>query len=160
VDAQAVVVTAGAWAKSLLSSANITLDVWPTRETVGFFDIDVAPPTVVEWGHPALYALPSGDRTIKAAEHIAGAACDPDEEGTINAASLERVRDWVGTRFPGASTSPRFAETCLYTNTSDERFVLERHDRIVVGSPCSGHGFKFAPWVGERLADLAEETLG
>ena len=36
VDAQAVVVTAGAWAKSLLSSANITLDVWPTRETVGF----------------------------------------------------------------------------------------------------------------------------
>jgi sarcosine oxidase len=45
-------------------------------------------------------------------------------------------------------------DTCLYTNTDDERFILERHGRIVVGSACSGHGFKFAPVVGERLADL------
>ena len=40
----------------------------------------------------------------------------------------------------------------MYTNTSDERFILERHDRVVVGSACSGHGFKFAPLIGERLA--------
>ena len=47
------------------------------------------------------------------------------------------------------------AETCLYTNTADERFVLERRGNLVVGSPCSGHGFKFAPLIGERLAALA-----
>ena len=41
----------------------------------------------------------------------------------------------------------------------DDRFFLERHGRIVVGSPCSGHGFKFAPAVGERLAALATEAL-
>jgi sarcosine oxidase len=46
-------------------------------------------------------------------------------------------------------------ETCLYTNTEDESFVLERRGRLVVGSPCSGHGFKFAPLIGERLASLA-----
>ena len=43
----------------------------------------------------------------------------------------------------------------FYTTTADERFVLERHGRIVVGSACSGHGFKFAPAIGERLAALA-----
>ena len=45
---------------------------------------------------------------------------------------------------------------CIYTNTTDEHFVLGRHGDIVVGSACSGHGFKFAPLIGQRLADLAE----
>jgi sarcosine oxidase len=43
----------------------------------------------------------------------------------------------------------------MYTTTADQNFVLERRGRVVVGSPCSGHGFKFAPAVGRRLADLA-----
>ena len=47
----------------------------------------------------------------------------------------------------------------MYTTTADESFVLERRGRIVVGSPCSGHGFKFAPAIGERLADLALEAV-
>lgn len=158
--ASAVVVTAGAWAAPLLESAGISLNVKPTRETVAFFDLDETPPTLVEWGHPAIYALPSGDRTLKVGEHIAGSPANPDEEGTLDDDSIARVREWVRMRFPGASPSPRYAETCFYTNTSDEHFVLERDGRIVVGSPCSGHGFKFAPWVGEKLADLAEETLG
>jgi len=46
----------------------------------------------------------------------------------------------------------------MYTTTADETFILERCDRLVVGSPCSGHGFKFAPAIGERLADLAEQA--
>jgi len=40
-------------------------------------------------------------------------------------------------------------------DTEDERFILERHGRVVIGSACSGHGFKFAPAIGRRLADLA-----
>jgi sarcosine oxidase len=43
----------------------------------------------------------------------------------------------------------------MYTNTADESFILERHGAIVLGSACSGHGFKFAPLIGERLARLA-----
>jgi sarcosine oxidase len=46
----------------------------------------------------------------------------------------------------------------LYTNTLDERFIIERHGRVVVGSACSGHGFKFAPAVGEQLAALVHEV--
>jgi sarcosine oxidase len=43
----------------------------------------------------------------------------------------------------------------VYTTTPDQTFVLDRRGRVVVGSACSGHGFKFAPAVGRRLADLA-----
>ena len=50
-------------------------------------------------------------------------------------------------------------ETCLYTIRENDEFLLERRGRIVVGSPCSGHGFKFAPVVGQRLAALALEAL-
>ena len=46
-------------------------------------------------------------------------------------------------------------QTTLYTTTADEQFILERRGRVVVGSACSGHGFKFAPAVGRRLAELA-----
>jgi sarcosine oxidase len=60
----------------------------------------------------------------------------------------------VSERFPAAEPAPAALDTCLYTSTEDERFVLERRGRYVVGSACSGHGFKFAPAVGKRLADL------
>ena len=46
----------------------------------------------------------------------------------------------------------------MYTTTADESFILERRGRLVVGSPSSGHGFKFAPAIGERLAALATQA--
>jgi sarcosine oxidase len=66
---------------------------------------------------------------------------------------------WTRGIFHLADSSPAAAETCLYTSTQDERFVVERRGRTVVGSACSGHGFKFAPAIGERLAALAVEAL-
>ena len=49
------------------------------------------------------------------------------------------------------------AATCLYTNTPDGHFLLDRHPqhaRVLIVSPCSGHGFKFCPVIGEIAADL------
>ena len=60
---------------------------------------------------------------------------------------------WAGRRFTGLR--PAGSETCLYTTTPDEDFVLDRMGPVVVGSACSGHGFKFAPLIGECLAALA-----
>ena len=60
--------------------------------------------------------------------------------------------------YPAADPSPRGAETCLYTNIEDDAFVTERHGPIVVCSACSGHGFKFAPAVGTRVAALVESS--
>ncbi|MGH2747009.1 MAG: FAD-dependent oxidoreductase [Actinomycetota bacterium] len=154
--APVAVVTAGAWARGLLEPVGIDLPTRATRETVGFFAHDGETlPTLVEWGPPHIYALPSPGQGIKAGEHIAGPTTDPDEDGSVNEESIKRVAAWVAERFPHAHPVPHHAETCLYTNTDDERFILERHGPIVVGSPCSGHGFKFAPLIGRRLADLA-----
>ena len=156
VVATAVVVTAGAWAKSLLEQVGVNLPVRPTRETVAYFDFDgPPPPTLVEWGDPSIYSLPSPGQGIKAGQHIAGPPTDPDDVGGVNRESVETVSRWVAERYPSASHTPHLAETCIYTNTDDEAFILERHGPIVVGSPCSGHGFKFAPLIGERLAALA-----
>ena len=70
-------------------------------------------------------------------------------------AIVERISAWVRERFPDVDPEPVEAQTCLYTTTADEHFILERRGRVVVGSACSGHGFKFAPAVGRRLAELA-----
>ena len=159
------VVTSGGWAAPLLATAGVTLDVKPTRETVAYFSIGESPPTLVEWrgagsagpqdDGPSIYALPAPGLGLKAGEHIAGPPTDPDRPGEANLESVERISAWVAHRFLGADPTPARTETCIYTNTPDEHFVLERHGPIVVGSPCSGHGFKFAPLIGKRLAELA-----
>ena len=151
-----VVVTAGPWAKKLLQPLGIDLPVRPTRETIAYFACETSRlPTVVEWGDPSIYALASPGQGLKVGEHIAGPVADPDEEQHFSAESVGRLKAWVADRYPGAESEPRLAETCFYTNTKDESFILERRGSIVVGSPCSGHGFKFAPLIGKRLADLA-----
>jgi monomeric sarcosine oxidase len=157
--ADTVVVTAGAWAKSLLEDVDIDLPVRPTRETVAYWNLGDRPPTLVEWGDPSVYSLWSPVYGLRAGEHIAGPHTDPDEQGRVNDESIGRLKVWIATRFPRIDPEPVHTETCLYTNTDDERFILERHGRVVVGSPCSGHGFKFAPVIGKRLADMATESL-
>ena len=149
------VVTAGAWARDLLEPAGFGLKVRPTRETVAYFRLAEPVPTLLEWGGHVTYALPNPGEGLKAAEHAVGPETDPEEEDGPDRGSVDRVRAWVRRRFAAADPEPHRAEACLYTNTADEAFVLERRGRLIVGSPCSGHGFKFAPLIGERLAKLA-----
>ncbi|MEA2498070.1 MAG: sarcosine oxidase [Actinomycetota bacterium] len=159
--AASAVVTAGAWARDLLGPAGIDLDTVPTRETVAYFEhvTDRPMPSLVDWSEPAVYALATDDaNTIKVGEHHAGPVTEPDAPGSLDEGSVARLQRWAAERLPGVRPRPLRAETCIYTNTPDERFVLERHDRIVVGSPCSGHGYKFAPLIGKRLAALALEV--
>ncbi|MFN2594600.1 MAG: FAD-dependent oxidoreductase [Actinomycetota bacterium] len=158
IRADVCVVTAGAWSKPLLERAGIELDVSPSLETIVYLKAPGPPLPLVEWGSPAAFALPSlgyGDDVIRTGFHIAGPTTDPETEGTVEPAAVAEVVDWVTRRIEDVDPSPVVTETCIYTNTDDEHFVLERHGGIVVGSPCSGHGFKFAPLIGERLADLA-----
>jgi monomeric sarcosine oxidase len=155
IHAGTVLVTAGGWARDLLASLDIELDVVPTRETVAYFRTKIEPvPVLVAWSRPAFYALPSVGLGIKAGEHIAGPKAHPDDDGGPDAASLDRLARGVVERFAHADPRPHRVETCFYTNTADARFVLERHGAVVVGSPCSGHGFKFAPLIGRLLAEL------
>jgi sarcosine oxidase len=155
--ARVAVVTAGGWARPLLAAAGIDLPVVPTRETVAYFALadELSVPTLVDWEDPAFFALASPGQGLKAGLHHAGPVTDPSDVGDVSEQVVERVSSWVAGRYPGANPVPHHAETCIYTNTDDERFILERHGPIVVGSVCSGHGFKFAPLTGELLADLA-----
>jgi sarcosine oxidase len=161
IRAGVAVVTAGAWARSLLERAGIERPTRATRETVAYFrlpaGVEESIPTVVDWGRPAVYALPSPAQGVKAGEHQAGPTIDPDVDGPPDDGSVARLSAWVADRYPGVDRKAHLVETCLYTNTEDDHFVLERHGPIVVGSPCSGHGFKFAPLIGERLAALAAD---
>lgn len=154
-DADVVVVTAGAWVRRLVPDVPVRV----TRETVAYFRREGSPPpSVVELGESrghAMYALHDPLHGVKVGAHHAGAEVDPDEEGRPDPEVVARIADWVASRLPDVSPEPVAAETCLYTTTPDESFVLERRGRVVVGSACSGHGFKFAPAVGRRLAALA-----
>ena len=62
------------------------------------------------------------------------ATADPDEEGAPDPAIVDWTSDWVARRYRDVEPRPLSADTCFYTTTPDESFVLERHDRIVVGS--------------------------
>jgi len=152
-DADVVVVAAGGWVRDLLG-----LDVVVTRETVVYFELDRPVPSVIDYGtgpSESMYSLRDPRYGLKAGAHQAGVPADPDEPGGPDEALVEATVEWVRRRFPEASPEPVAFDTCLYTSTSDHSFVLERRGRIVVASACSGHGFKFAPAVGARIAALA-----
>lgn len=174
IRSRAVVVAAGAWAQELLAPLGIELPVIPTQETVVYLPLpgaielpsvtDDAVPDAAAHGlrRPGLinYAVPAPGRGLKAGLHHAGPVADPNEKGEPDEAVVRWVSSWVERRFPGADQAPVGAETCLYTNTADESFVLERHGRVVIASACSGHGFKFAPALGHTLAALARDAAG
>ncbi len=79
----------------------------------------------------------------------------PDEPRRDDPVTVSRVINFIAESIPAAGTEPAALETCLYTNTPDNDFVLDRVGPLVVASPRSGHGFKFAPLVGEICARLA-----
>jgi sarcosine oxidase len=153
-EADVVVVAAGPWARRLLERAGIELPVVETRETLAYFAHVPRVGAIVDRnadGH-LMYALRDPLHGLKAGAHMSGVRADPDGGGAPDHALVERVAEWVRERI--GDTELVGAETCWYTTTRDESFVLERHGPIVVASPCSGHAFKFAPLTGRRIAAL------
>lgn len=157
VDADVVVVTAGSWVTELVPDLPISV----TRETVAYFACEGVRPSVVEVDEAtrrhAMFSLHDPQYGLKAGAHHAGHVADPNAEEPPDERLVEQIAGWVRDRFPDVDPTPVAAQTCLYTTTADEGFILERRGRVVIGSACSGHGFKFAPAVGRRLAALALE---
>jgi len=98
--------------------------------------------------------------SLKACRHYGGPPTTMDTiDRTIHDRDIAEVREYLDRYIPAASGVSRGASVCLYTNTPDRHFVIGRSpasDRIFVAAGFSGHGFKFAPTIGEILADLAE----
>ena len=90
--------------------------------------------------------------------HETGHADALPREATARDEAL--LRQTVERYFPEAAGRTLAMQTCLFTNVPDGHFVIDRlpdTPQVIVASPCSGHGFKFAPVVGEILADLVTQ---
>jgi sarcosine oxidase len=159
VEADAVVVTAGPWVNELLEEP---LPVRVTRETLCYFRPESGRPvpSVVSFKPDRhthdMYSLHDPKFGLKVGAHHAGPEADPNVPGEPEQRLIDRIAAWANDTYRLADPAPIAAETCMYTTTADEAFIVERRGRIVLGSPCSGHGFKFAPAIGERLAALAD----
>jgi glycine/D-amino acid oxidase-like deaminating enzyme len=151
-----VVICAGPWTQSLLAGAGIPVPVTTTSQTVCFFEFSARPPPgLIEYGDPDPYALYSRGHGIKAALHAPGPPAGPDDRPPPDAEAVRRTAQWVTKRFGGQVTGrPVRIQTCLYTTTADERFLLRQHGRVLVVAACSGHGFQYAPDTGRRAAAL------
>ncbi|HSL35016.1 MAG TPA: FAD-dependent oxidoreductase, partial [Candidatus Limnocylindrales bacterium] len=109
----------------------------------------------------SFYGFPyDPDFGLKVARHHSevtiGTVEDLDRE--LRPADEARVRAFLRAHLPAADGPLRDSTICLYTNTPDGHFVLDIHPAasgVAFASACSGHGFKFAPVIGEILADLA-----
>jgi sarcosine oxidase len=107
------------------------------------------------------YGLPGGRDAGFAGQKVAeynGGKVMPSaahQTGTVDPANRGRVVDYVRKYLPGLDPEPYAETTCLFTNTPNEDFLIDRADGLTILSPCSGHGAKFAPLIGQWAADLA-----
>jgi sarcosine oxidase len=161
VTASAAVVCAGPWTRGLLATAGIAVPSAPTLEQVGYVAplAEPAPamPIFICHGAEEPYGLPVPDSPLyKIGFHRSGPPADPDRQEQEPDQHLTAQLSHLA-----RSYLPRFraelvrSERCVYDNTPDDDFIVDRVGRVVVGSGTSGHGFKFGPLLGEWLADLA-----
>jgi glycine/D-amino acid oxidase-like deaminating enzyme len=161
VEAARVVLAPGPWVAGLAASVGLELDVHVSCQTVAWFevpaDVVASTPTVTQWSEREPYLLPDG-RRLKAAEHERGPERDPDDQGSIDRTSVERLRAFVTGLFVVPLQHVAETDTCLYTNAPGDRIVIETSERVVAVSACSGQGFQYAPAVAALVSDVVEAT--
>lgn len=107
-----------------------------------------------------VYGLGSVDG-VKVGFHAVGPVVDPDNrDRSLDVAALRRVQEYAQRWLPGVDHTAPAASTCLYTPTPSHDFVADRSGPIVVLAGFSGHGFKFAPVIGQIAADLVAGAPG
>jgi sarcosine oxidase len=163
-EAKQLVIAAGAWASQLAPSLaselsverNVLLWFEPTAERDAFARLPIY---IVDDTDRMFYGFPYIEgQGLKVAGLHFGDKANPDTVDRVASASdEERVRAWLRRRMPLANGERRDAKVCMYTNTPDAHFIVDRltdDPNVVIASACSGHGFKFSGVIGEILADL------
>jgi len=168
-EAERVLVAAGAWTPSLVENVDLRLKVerqvmaWLAITDPGSFEAQRFPIFIREvTGGGIRYGFPTGDgRSIKLGVHHEGSDANPEAiDREIHPADVEPVRAFAQTHLHGVTGEVVDARVCMYTNTPDDRFVVARDARVpgvTILSACSGHGFKFAPAMGELMAGFLLE---
>jgi sarcosine oxidase len=175
-EAEKVIISAGPWVTQLLGqkySRYFTI----SRQVLFWFDVEGSisqfeapkfPIWVWEFGRTVedlMYGFPAIDGThggIKLAFEQYRTATTLDS--VSREVSIEEIQDmyqkYVQPHVDGVSGTCVKAATCLYTVTPDHKFVIDRDPefpRVILASPCSGHGFKHSAAIGEVLAQLVTE---
>ncbi len=161
----AAVIAAGPWMHDLIDWLPLTVE----RQVLAWFAIDENANWLTPGRFPVfirqsdavgdVYGFPTLDGvSVKIARHHEGDATDPEHVlRDVGESELDPLRHYVKTRLRGVSQRVVRTVTCMYTNTPDGHFAVGLHPedpRVTVLSACSGHGFKFAPVIGDIAADL------
>jgi sarcosine oxidase len=159
--ARHLVIAAGSWLPRLLP--RLAPHLWVERNVLFWFEpkgeLDTfarLPVYIVEDTDRLYYGFPYDPKSgLKMAGLHFGDRVDPDTvDREPSARDEERVRAWLRRRMPLADGERRRAQVCMYTNSPDGHFIIDRDGPVAYASACSGHGFKFASAVGETLAEL------
>ncbi len=159
IEADTVIVCAGPWSGGLLGTAGIALRSAATLEQVAY--LTGIPhgglPIFIHFGAEVPYGLPvPGSPRYKFGLHHTGQAADPARQDQAADGELSRRIERAARRFlPSLDPRPAAVERCVYDNSPDTDFIVDRIGNVVIGSGTSGHGFKFGPLLGEWLAVLA-----
>lgn len=166
--ASGLVLATGSWSRALTANLDLELPLAITREQVAYFaargglehGLEVLP-TLIDWADSMrpFYALPRVRVPgVKVGWHHAGIPIEtPETESTLDRANLDAVQAFVQRRFPHLEPRPFEIVTCLYNSTPDLNFILDHlpgEPRIILATGFSGHGFKFAPAIGELVTAL------
>ena len=167
IEAGIAIIAAGPWMNELLPDFVLPLRVtrqpviWVEPRRPELFAPERFPVFMLEGAEGIHYGLPlhAQDGMKLAKHHYDDIAVDPENfPREVSAAEEAMIRSAIAAYIPAADGKKLSSQTCLYTNTPDGDFIIDRlpaHPQIIIASPCSGHGFKFAPVIGEILADLA-----
>jgi sarcosine oxidase len=163
--ARRVVVTAGAWTEQLLGQLLSLPTLQVTQEQPAAFPArtESTPwPSFIHHRDPAyapyefVYGLQSPGEGVKVGFHRAGEPCHPDRRSFLpEPGQLAALQDYVREWAPGVAADQPVPISCTYTSTQSQDFVLDADGPLTVGAGFSGHGYKFAPLIGQMLADLA-----
>lgn len=165
-DVDGVVVAAGSWSQSFLApfvrlplvvSRQVYCHLRPARAAHAFGA--EAFPVWIDLEH-LFYGFPQSvdPDGVKVALHRPGVSTDPDSvDRIVHALDRAPLLDYCAHRLPGLSGDVLFEKVCLYANSPDEHFIVDRladDPRIVVFAGDSGHAFKFSVLLGRILASL------
>ena len=164
--AKQLLLSLGAWTTSLVPDLNLPLTVerqvlfwFEPRSEVDLFQPQRCPIFICEHEpRRFFYGFPDLGDGVKIGVHHEGAHSSPDSlNREVNQHETETARDVLRGLLPDAAGTLRSSVVCMYTNTPDEHFLFDYHPRypqVLIASPCSGHGFKFSPVIGELAATL------
>ena len=163
-EADVVVLAAGPWAPHLAPGDLALPPLRVTHEEPAYFRVR---PTSGDWpvfvhydasAHSSFagYGMAVPGRGVKVGLHGSGQVIDPGAAERPSSGEVrERLERYVASWLPGLEVRPTDTVSCIYDSTPDEDFVIDRRDRVVVATGFSGHGFKFAPAIGQLVGLLA-----